>query len=46
MVVLSPFSFWGFAVFMHAMRTFVFGKGGRWEDRKIKEVIKQMDEDK
>ena len=43
---LFPFGFWGFAVLMHGLRTFVFGKGSRWEDRKIKEVMKQMDEDK
>ena len=43
---LYPLGFWGFAVFMHAMRTFVFGKGSHWEEKKIKEVMKQMDEDK
>ena len=43
---LYPFGFWGFAVFMHAMGTFVFGKGSSWENRKIKEVMKQMDEEK
>lgn len=43
---LFPFGFWGFAVLMHGLRTFVFGKGSRWEDRKIKEVMKQMDKDK
>lgn len=43
---LFPFGFWGFIVLMHGLRTFVFGKGSRWEDRKIKEVMKQMKEDK
>jgi len=43
---LYPFGFWGFVVLMHGLRTFVFGRGSRWEDRKIKEVMKQMDEDK
>ena len=27
-------------------KLFVFGKGSRWEEKKIKEVMKQMDEDK
>ena len=43
---LYPFGFWGFAVLMHGLRTFVFGKGTSWEDRKIKQVMKQMDKDK
>ena len=43
---LFPFIFWGFIVLMHGLRTFVFGKGSRWENRKIKEVMKQMDKDK
>jgi len=43
---LYPFGFWGFAVLMHGMKTFVFGGGSRWEQRKIKEVMKQMDKDK
>ena len=42
---LYPLGFWGFAVFMHGMKTFFLGKGSRWENRKIKEVMKQMDED-
>ena len=40
---LYPFGFFGFAVFMHAMRNFVFGKGSKCENRKIREVMKQMD---
>ena len=43
---LFPFGFWGFAVLMHGLRTFVFGKESSWEKRKIKEVMKKMDEDK
>lgn len=43
---LFPFGFWGFVVLMHGLRTFVFGKGSTWENRKIKEVMKQMEEDK
>lgn len=43
---LFPFGFWGFVVLMHGLRTFVFGKGSRWEDRKIKEIMKQMDKEK
>jgi hypothetical protein len=43
---LFPFGFWGFAVLMHGLRTFVFGKGSRWEYRKINEIMKQMDEEK
>ena len=42
---LFPWGFWGFIVLMHALRTFVFGKGTTWESRKIKEVMKQMDKD-
>ena len=43
---LFPFGFWGFAVLMHGLRTFVFGKGTSWENRKIKQVMKEMDKDK
>ena len=43
---LFPFGFWGFAVLMHGLRTFAFGRESSWEKRKIKEVIKKMDEDK
>ena len=39
---------WGIGLFFHAMGTFVFNRfpGKQWEDRKIKEVMKDMDEDK
>lgn len=40
---LYPFGFWGFAVLMHGLKTFVFGPGSSWEQRKIKEVMKKMD---
>ena len=43
---LFPFGFWGFAVLMHGLRTFVFGRESSWEKRKIKEVMKRMDEEK
>ena len=43
---LFPFGFWGFAVLMHGLRIFVFGKGSSWEAKKIKEVIKDMEKDK
>jgi len=42
---LFPFGFWGFAVIMHGMNVFVFGKNTRWEQRKIKEIMKQMDKE-
>ena len=40
---LYPFAFWGFAVLMHGMNTFVFGRDSRWQQRKIKELMEQMD---
>ena len=43
---LFPLGFWGFAVLMHALRTFLIGPGSNWEKRKIKEVMDKMDEDK
>ena len=43
---LFPMGFWGFAVLMHGMRTFVFGHGSTWKKRKIKQVMDQMDKDK
>jgi hypothetical protein len=43
---LFPLCFWGFAVLMHGLRTFVFGRGSSWEKRKIKEVMDKMDEEK
>jgi hypothetical protein len=43
---LFPFGFWGFAVLMHGLRTFVFGRGSSWEKKKIEEVIKDMEKDK
>jgi len=44
---LFPLGFWGFGLFWHAMSVFVFSKKGpaSWENRKIKEVMKQMDEE-
>jgi hypothetical protein len=42
---LFPFGFWGLAVLMHGLRTFVLGRESSWEKRKIKEVIKDMDQD-
>jgi len=43
-----PLLGWGVGVFLHGMGVFVFSKfpGEQWENRKIKEVMKQMDEDK
>lgn len=43
---LFPFGFWGFAVLMHGLRTFVFGSRSRWEKRKIKQIMDDMDRDK
>ena len=43
---LFPFGFWGFAVLMHGLRTFVFGRGSSWEARKIEEVMTDMEKDK
>lgn len=43
---LFPFGFWGFAVLMHGLRTFVFGGGSSWEARKIKEVMNGMEKEK
>ncbi len=43
-----PLLGWGIGVFFHAMGVFVFSRfpGKKWEDRKIKEVMEQMKEDK
>jgi len=43
-----PLLGWGIGVFFHAMGVFVFSKfpGKQWEERKIKELMKTMDEDK
>ncbi len=37
--------FWGIGVFWHAMGVFVFERitGKKWEQRKIKEIMKKMD---
>ena len=43
---LFPLGFWGFAVLMHGLKTFVFGHESSWEKRKIKEVMDKMDEEK
>lgn len=42
---LYPFAFWGFAVLMHGLRTFVFGSRSSWQKRKIKEVMQDMEKD-
>ena len=43
---LFPLGFWGFGLFWHAMGVFVFSRKGpgSWENRKIKEIMDQMDE--
>jgi hypothetical protein len=43
-----PLMGWGIGVFFHAMGVFVFSKlpGSQWEERKIKEVMEKMKEDK
>jgi len=43
---LFPFGFWGFAVLMHGLRTFLFGSQSSWEKRKIKQIMDDMDKDK
>ena len=43
---LFPLGFWGFAVLMHGLKTFIFGHESNWEKRKIKEVMDKMDKDK
>ena len=43
---LFPLGFWGFAVLMHGLKTFVFRSGSSWEKRKIKELMDKMDEGK
>jgi len=43
---LFPLGFWGFAVLMHSLKTFIFGHESNWEKRKIKEVMDKMDKDK
>ncbi len=39
--------FWGIGLFWHAMGVFVFNKfpGRKWEDKKIKEIMEEMDEE-
>ncbi len=39
--------FWGIGLFWHAMGVFVFNKfpGKKWEDKKLKEIMKEMDEE-
>jgi len=41
-----PLLGWGIGLFFHGMGVFVFSKfpGKRWEERKIKEVMKEMDD--
>ena len=43
-----PLLGWGLGLFFHGMGVFVFPKfpGKQWEERKIKEVMEKMDEDK
>jgi len=43
---LYPFGFWGFAVLMHGLRTFVFGNESTWERKKIRELMDKMDKEK
>jgi len=43
---LFPFGFWAFAVLMHGLRTFLFGRESSWEKRKIKEIMEEMDSSK
>ena len=43
---LFPFGFWGFAVLMHGLRTFVFGRESSWEKKKTEEIMKDMEKDK
>ena len=38
---------WGFGLFWHTMGTFVFNRsGGVWEQKKIKEIMNKMEDDK
>lgn len=43
-----PLLGWGIGLFFHGMSVFVFNRfpGKKWEDRKIEEIMKDMDEDK
>ena len=43
-----PLLGWGIGLFFHAMGVFVFSKfpGNQWEERKIKEIMEKMKEDK
>ena len=43
---LYPLGFWGFGLLWHAISTFVFNRKGpgTWENRKIKEVMDQMED--
>jgi len=43
-----PILGWGIGLFFHGMSVFVFSKfpGKQWEERKIKEVMDKMNEDK
>jgi hypothetical protein len=43
-----PLLGWGIGLFFHGMSVFVFSKfpGKQWEERKIKEVMNKMNEDK
>ena len=40
-----PLLGWGIGIFFHAMGTFVFNKfpGKKWEDKKIEELMKDME---
>jgi len=42
-----PLMGWGIGLFFHGMGVFVFSKfpGKNWENRKIKQVMKEMDEE-
>ncbi len=43
-----PLLGWGIGLFFHGMGVFVFSKfpGKQWEEKKIKEVMKNMEDDK
>ena len=44
---LYPLGFWGFGLLWHAISTFVFNRKGpgTWENRKIKEIMEQMEDE-
>ena len=44
---LYPLGFWGFGLLWHGIGTFIFNKKGpkTWENRKIKEIMDQMEDE-